>query len=321
MTSSYLQEVVLTGSAEDESMHLWEMHTATTLVSYRPASPSSYASAVPVGRDLFAVSQPGKPALHVFNWRKDMPQARMSLPERIVALAASSDGAHVLGGGEGGRLFLWEVAGGAMLKTWEAHYRAVSVIAFTDDGSHILTGSEDSMVPTPSDRPRRAAPHTTSSRSCLIRPRRCAPGQWGLFWTVPLPPTFHRRRWLPGISTHFLSQQSRSPPDPTDARRFGLGHKVCVLRWASPAKTLRTNTETRALTRYGNRLDQAAWQLASYQHHSTARSECGIFHLPVRPACPPRALAMRDSDGSIIRSLALCGPADCLEFNLAIANA
>ena len=112
MTSSYLQEVVLTGSAEDESMHLWEMHTATTLVSYRPASPSSYASAVPVGRDLFAVSQPGKPALHVFNWRKDMPQARMSLPERIVALAASSDGAHVLGGGGGRKSFSLGSCGG-----------------------------------------------------------------------------------------------------------------------------------------------------------------------------------------------------------------
>ena len=147
MASLCLQEVVISGSPEDETMHLWELNTATTLVSYRPASPSCFAAAVPVGRDLFAVSQPGKPALHVFNWRRDMPQARMSLPERLVALAASPDGAHVLGGGEGGRVFLWEVAGGAMLRTWEAHYRAVTAIVFTDDGSHIITASEDSLVP------------------------------------------------------------------------------------------------------------------------------------------------------------------------------
>lgn len=72
----------------------------------------------------------------------------MSLPERLVAVSATSDGAHIAGGTEAGRIYLWEACSGAMLRSWEGHYRSLTHMAFTDDGSHLITCSEDSLVRT-----------------------------------------------------------------------------------------------------------------------------------------------------------------------------
>lgn len=144
MAGSCLQEVVLSVSLEDDSAHLWDLRTATTLVSYRPAA--TQGSIATVGKDLFVVPQPGKASLHVFGWRRDQPHSRCSLPEKLTTIAASADGAFMIGGGATGRLYLWEVPNGAMLRTWEGHYRSVTCACFTGDGSHIVTGSEDSLV-------------------------------------------------------------------------------------------------------------------------------------------------------------------------------
>lgn len=146
MQSHCLQEVVVSGSSEDECMHLWDLGTATTLVSYRPAAPASPAAVTHVGRDFLAVSQAAKASLHVFQWRRDQPHMRMSLPERLVAIAATADGVHIAGGAESGRIYLWEASTGAMLRSWEGHYRALTHMAFTDDGSQLVSCSEDSLV-------------------------------------------------------------------------------------------------------------------------------------------------------------------------------
>lgn len=127
-------------------MHLWDLRTATTLVSYRPAAPASSAGVSCIGSDFVAVAQTTKPAIHIFNWRKDQPHCRMSLPERVVSMAVTQDAALLLAGGDSGRVFLWEVASGALLRTWEAHYRSITAIQFTDDDSHVITASEDSLV-------------------------------------------------------------------------------------------------------------------------------------------------------------------------------
>ena len=108
-----LQEVVVSGSSEDECMHLWDLGTATTLVSYRPAAPGSAAAVAPIGRDFLAIAQNAKASLHVFQWRRDQPHARMALPERLAAIAATADGVHIAGGADSGRIYLWEACTGA----------------------------------------------------------------------------------------------------------------------------------------------------------------------------------------------------------------
>jgi pre-rRNA-processing protein IPI3 len=141
-----MQEVVLSASSDDDCINLWDLKTATTLVSYKPSSSSTFASLDFIGRDYFAISQAAKPALQIFSWKKDQPYMRCPLPEKLVSMACSPSGGYIFGGGGNGRLFLWEAASGAMLRTWEAHYRSVSCIVFSDDGSHAISCSEDSLI-------------------------------------------------------------------------------------------------------------------------------------------------------------------------------
>ena len=39
-----------------------------------------------------------------------------------------------------GRLYLWEVATGELLRTWDAHYRAVSTLAITTGDAYLISG-------------------------------------------------------------------------------------------------------------------------------------------------------------------------------------
>ena len=43
-------------------------------------------------------------------------------------------------------LGLRKVASGILFNVWDAHYRRVSVLRFTDDGAALISGSEDAGV-------------------------------------------------------------------------------------------------------------------------------------------------------------------------------
>ena len=66
--------------------------------------------------------------------------------ERIVSTATSSTGGLVVGGSASGKCFLWEVASGKLLSVWQAHYKPVSSIIFTDGDSFVLSGGEDANI-------------------------------------------------------------------------------------------------------------------------------------------------------------------------------
>lgn len=40
----------------------------------------------------------------------------------------------------------FQVASGRLLKTWNAHYRAVTCLVFSDDDSLLVSGSEDGSI-------------------------------------------------------------------------------------------------------------------------------------------------------------------------------
>lgn len=44
------------------------------------------------------------------------------------------------------QLKLAQVASGIMFNSWEAHYRRIGVVKFTQDGAALVTGSDDSTV-------------------------------------------------------------------------------------------------------------------------------------------------------------------------------
>ncbi|GAA5839005.1 hypothetical protein JCM11251_007851 [Rhodosporidiobolus azoricus] len=88
----------------------------------------------------------GRAGVNVWNFTRETTQHRLIPPVRLSTMTVSKDGVYMAGGTPDGRLFLWEVQSGSLLVTVDAHYRAVSALAFSDDGAALVSGSEDATV-------------------------------------------------------------------------------------------------------------------------------------------------------------------------------
>eukprot|EP00850_Spirogloea_muscicola_P013947 SM000097S24800 [mRNA] locus=s97:332384:335507:+ [translate_table: standard] len=147
-----LREMVVAASSAESQVHAWDLATGALLSSYRSAAAGRNALAA-LGRHHFAAAQLPRPgagaaggAVFTWAWHKTQVALRSFPLEPISCLAATGSGAFLAGGGQSGRLYLWEVASGALLRSWPGHYKAASVLAFSDDDSLLLSGGEDALV-------------------------------------------------------------------------------------------------------------------------------------------------------------------------------
>ncbi|KAI5077894.1 hypothetical protein GOP47_0007718 [Adiantum capillus-veneris] len=74
------------------------------------------------------------------------PELKSFPVEPIGPVACTSDGSYLVGGGVSGRIYLWEVSSGRLLRVWAAHYKAVSCLVFSDDESLLISGADDGFV-------------------------------------------------------------------------------------------------------------------------------------------------------------------------------
>ncbi|GBE86365.1 Pre-rRNA-processing protein [Sparassis crispa] len=84
--------------------------------------------------------------MNVYNFQKDQLALKIVLPEKLSSIAVDPKGDYCAGGTSQGRMYFWEIASGVMYNAWDAHYRQVTVLRFTHDGSALLSGSKDSGV-------------------------------------------------------------------------------------------------------------------------------------------------------------------------------
>lgn len=91
-------------------------------------------------------TQLGKPALHFWTWHKDQVHQRSFPPEQITAVACTRDGAYCAGGGASGAVHLWETSTGRLLRSWPAHYKRVTCLAFSSSGAELISGGDDTLV-------------------------------------------------------------------------------------------------------------------------------------------------------------------------------
>ena len=111
---------------------------------------AAVASAAP-GRKVNAAS-----AIYVWEWGREQPLLRNYAPARVSALlqparahcdrACSSSFPLLVAGCHSGSVIAWEVSSGRLLRTWQAHYRGVSALCLSPDGSLLLSGGEDGVV-------------------------------------------------------------------------------------------------------------------------------------------------------------------------------
>ncbi|GAA5878155.1 hypothetical protein JCM16303_002861 [Sporobolomyces ruberrimus] len=85
----------------------------------------------------------GRALLNVWNFSRESTISRLIPPVRLNVIATSPNGDYLVGGTLDGRVFFWELSTGTLLITLDAHYRAITCLEFTTDGSCLITGSQD----------------------------------------------------------------------------------------------------------------------------------------------------------------------------------
>ncbi|KAI0046012.1 WD40 repeat-like protein [Auriscalpium vulgare] len=150
-----LQEVIVCASVPPSqggsgAITIHDIQTGSSLASFKQTNASTHCMDVINTRarqgGLLLAAQPDKSILNVYNFQKDQIALKIVLPERMSCLAVDREGLYCAGGTAAGRIYFWEIASGILYNSWEAHYRQVSVLRFTPDGSALLSGSEDSAV-------------------------------------------------------------------------------------------------------------------------------------------------------------------------------
>ncbi|KAJ9476851.1 Pre-rRNA-processing protein IPI3 [Pseudozyma hubeiensis] len=112
-------------------------------VSIVPTSPNPAISGT---GGLVLQLENNKAVLNIFSWQRDHLLQRIILPSKLSCIACSPNGELVAGGSYDGRIFLWQIASGDLLASFDAHYRSVTVLKWTSDGAGLVTGSEDARI-------------------------------------------------------------------------------------------------------------------------------------------------------------------------------
>ncbi|KAF8661367.1 hypothetical protein AX16_001461 [Volvariella volvacea WC 439] len=129
---------------------LYDIHNGTSLASFKQTSAAvnctDVVESVSGQGGFFLAAQTDKAILNVYNFQKDQMALKIVLPEKLSCIAVEQSGRYCAGGTAQGRVYLWEVASGILFNVWDAHYRQVTVLRFTQDGHALMSGSEDSGV-------------------------------------------------------------------------------------------------------------------------------------------------------------------------------
>ncbi|KAK3807447.1 MAG: WD40-repeat-containing domain protein [Linnemannia gamsii] len=145
-------ELALTSSSDaaDGTTYIWNLHTGSMLGSFKQnVTPLQSLAVVNNSRNLgsiFLSSQAEKGMMHVYNFQKDQVFLKFPLPDKIICLATSTRGTYCAGGTESGRIHIWEIATGILHRTFDAHYKKITVLRFSADDTVMFSGSEDASV-------------------------------------------------------------------------------------------------------------------------------------------------------------------------------
>ncbi|KAH6556527.1 hypothetical protein KP509_1Z173300 [Ceratopteris richardii] len=147
-------EIVVVSSSLDAGITLWDLASGAEVTHLKScASPRN--ALVCIGSSFLASAQvvktgssssTGSGAIFFWAWNKTQPDIKSYPVEPIGPLACTSDGSYLAGGGLSGRIYLWEVSSGRLLRVWAAHYKAITCLAFSDDESLLISGADDGYV-------------------------------------------------------------------------------------------------------------------------------------------------------------------------------
>lgn len=140
-------ECVFTSDASGQLWNtcVWDIVSGSVLMQYKGGT-SSPRTLCLLGSDYLLSGQTDKPVLRVWSLqRRDQLQKQIVCPGKVTALAASPDGLHCAAGIQE-KIYIWQTSSGDLLAVLSRHFRPVSCIRFSDDGSRLVSASRDGQV-------------------------------------------------------------------------------------------------------------------------------------------------------------------------------
>ncbi|EPZ36589.1 hypothetical protein O9G_001573 [Rozella allomycis CSF55] len=133
-------------SSNNESSNLiaYNIRTGAILASFKGAFCEVHGFAH--GKDKLYVAQANKALLLSYHTSKESIQSRSVCPEVLTTLTVDPSGSYLVGGSMSGKIYIWLISCGSLLKVVDAHYKKVNKIIFTNDASTIISCSEDSLI-------------------------------------------------------------------------------------------------------------------------------------------------------------------------------
>ncbi|CAG8455492.1 7424_t:CDS:2 [Cetraspora pellucida] len=147
-----LTELALATSLSDSNIQVWDFRTGTLLTSFKQNKCYQHGLALipfpgQINRvGLIIAAQIDKALLHVYSWQKDQPYLKIICPEKLTSVAISNQGAYCACGTDNGKIYIWELSTGILCRVYDAHYKKISVLKFTNDDTALISGSEDAGV-------------------------------------------------------------------------------------------------------------------------------------------------------------------------------
>ncbi|KAI9264687.1 quinon protein alcohol dehydrogenase-like superfamily [Helicostylum pulchrum] len=145
-------EVALSASNTDNTIYVWDIRSGSSLFSFKQSmSPKGGLAMVPKPGASFQIgsivtAQTDRANLNVYQWQRDQVLHKMNTAEKMVSVASSNQGQYLAAATAGGKVYLWHIPTGHLMRVFEAHYRRITSLAFSNDDSVLLTGSEDAAV-------------------------------------------------------------------------------------------------------------------------------------------------------------------------------
>ncbi|KAI8049125.1 WD40-repeat-containing domain protein [Gilbertella persicaria] len=145
-------EVVLSASSTDSTIHVWDIRSGSSLFSFKQSmSPVGGLTLVPKPGAAFQVgavvtAQTDRAILNVYQFHRDQVLYKMTTAEKMVTVTSSHQGQYLAAATTGGKVYVWQISTGHLLRVFEAHYRRITRLVFSHDDTTLLTASEDAAV-------------------------------------------------------------------------------------------------------------------------------------------------------------------------------
>ncbi|KAI8084436.1 WD40-repeat-containing domain protein [Halteromyces radiatus] len=147
-----LTEIAITASNTDPTVYVWDIRSGSTLFSFKQSTSGKSGlccvprPGAPLQIGSFLTAQTDRATLHVYDWRRDHIAYKMLTPEKIITVTASHQGHYVAGATSSGRVYLWHTATGHLKCVFDAHYRLINRLVFSNDDTALITAGDDATV-------------------------------------------------------------------------------------------------------------------------------------------------------------------------------